>query len=101
LGGNLQGGGIDYHDVHFHDLRHELASRLAESPVAAIHDVAAVLGDANINTPLRYLGTTGRRIQNVMEPFRSTAGRGPPAGTSVATWSANGPPSGRSVTARS
>jgi len=44
-------------DLHFHDMRHECASRLAEGGVP-LHEIQALLGHASITTTQRYLNAT-------------------------------------------
>jgi integrase len=43
-------------DVHFHDLRHTAASRLATSSIP-IAEIARVLGHSQISTSFRYINT--------------------------------------------
>ena len=44
-------------DLHWHDLRHECGSRLAEGGVP-LHEIQELLGHATIVTTQRYLNAT-------------------------------------------
>lgn len=57
------------HDLHFHDLRREFASRLLEAPGVAPHEVSGWLGHANISTTSRYLKTTRVQLQHTAAKF--------------------------------
>jgi type I restriction enzyme S subunit len=50
-------------DLHWHDLRHEFASRLVEGGVT-ITEVAALLGHASVVTTQRYLSHTLARLKS-------------------------------------
>lgn len=56
-----------YHavDLHVHDLRREFACSLLESG-AALHDVQAFLGHANITTTSRYLQSAPVRLEQAL-----------------------------------
>ena len=43
-------------DLHFHDLRHECASRLYFDEGWTIYDVSILLGHADVKTTERYIG---------------------------------------------
>lgn len=58
------------HDLHFHDLRREFASRLLETK-ADLHDAKTLLGHANIATTSRYLESTPIRLTQVLERLDS------------------------------
>jgi integrase len=62
----------EIHDLHFHDLRREFASRLLESR-ADLHDVQMFLGHANITTTSRYLQSTPTRLERVLERMERDA----------------------------
>ena len=44
-------------DLHFHDMRHECGSRMAEGGVP-LHEIKALLGHSSITTTQRYLNAT-------------------------------------------
>ncbi len=67
------------HELHFHDLRREFASRLMESG-AAEHDVRDWLGHANITTTSRYLSSSAFRRQDVMKRFEAARQQAQSAG---------------------
>jgi integrase len=52
-------------NLHVHDLRREFACTLLESG-AAVHDVQAFLGHANITTTSRYLRSTPVRLEQAL-----------------------------------
>lgn len=47
-------------NLHFHDLRHEAASRLA--PCFSAHELAAILGHKTLNMVMRYYRPTGAEL---------------------------------------
>ena len=55
-------------DLHFHDLRREAASRLLEGGVPEQY-VQQILGHADLTTTSRYLATTRKGLQQVMERY--------------------------------
>jgi len=59
-------------DLHVHDLRREFACALLESG-AALHDIQAFLGHANISTTSRYLQSTPVRLQQALAKLESSA----------------------------
>ena len=59
-------------DLHFHDLRREFASRLADSG-AGLHDVQEFLGHANITTTSRYLRSTPVRLAKALERMEAAS----------------------------
>jgi integrase len=61
------------HDLHFHDLRREFASRLLESH-ADLHDVQMFLGHAAITTTSRYLQSTPVRLERALARLEESAG---------------------------
>jgi integrase len=64
-----------YHavDLHVHDLRREFACSLLESG-AALHDVQAFLGHANITTTSRYLQSAPVRLEQALTRMEAAAG---------------------------
>jgi integrase len=60
-------------NLQIRDLRREFGSSLLESG-AAIHDVSAFLGHANISTTSRYLQTTPARMQQALDRMEKLAG---------------------------
>ena len=63
-----------YHavDLHIHDLR-QFACSLLESG-AALHDVQAFLGHANITTTSRYLQSAPVRLEQALTRMEAAAG---------------------------
>ena len=59
-------------DLHFHDLRREFASRLADSG-SGLHDVQEFLGHANITTTSRYLRSTPVRLARALARMEASA----------------------------
>jgi integrase len=53
-------------DLHFHDLRRELACLLLESS-ADLHDLRDCLGHAHITTTSRYVRSTPTRLAQALE----------------------------------
>ena len=51
-------------DLHWHDLRHEALSRLAEDGVP-VHELQLLAGHASITTTQLYTHLTGERIRQV------------------------------------
>ena len=60
-------------DLHVHDLRREFACSLLESG-AALHDVQAFLGHANITTTSRYLQSAPVRLEQALTRMEAAAG---------------------------
>ena len=60
-------------DLHVHDLRREFACSLLESG-AALHDVQAFLGHANITTTSRYLQSAPVRLEQALSRMEAVAG---------------------------
>jgi integrase len=59
--------------LHFHDLRHSAATRLAQGGLP-ITDLARILGHANIQTTYRYVNATpetGARAVDILEQFQT------------------------------
>jgi len=54
--------GLDGKDLHFHDLRHEAASRLAERGDLELLEVAAVTGHKDLRMLQRYTHLSAMRI---------------------------------------
>jgi integrase len=52
--------------LHFHDLRHEAASRFLEAG-AALHEVQAILGHTNIQQTSAYLNASNEGLSAAME----------------------------------
>jgi hypothetical protein len=71
----LTGAGAPYHavDLHIHDLRREFACSMLESG-AALHDVQAFLGHANITTTSRYLQSALVRLEQALTRMEAAAG---------------------------
>jgi site-specific recombinase XerC len=59
-------------DLHVHDLRREFACSLLESG-AALHDVQAFLGHANITTTSRYLQSAPVRLEQALARMEQRA----------------------------
>ena len=55
-------------DLHFHDLRHEAASRWLEAGVP-LHHVRALLGHSNIATTDTYLNAIGVELQKSIRHY--------------------------------
>jgi integrase len=68
--------GIDG-DLHFHDLRHECGSRLAEGKVP-LHEIQALLGHASITTTQRYLNATLDSLKRSMSVLEGRSSSGHP-----------------------
>lgn len=66
-----EAAGID--DLHFHDLRHEWASRAADAG-AHDHDRRDILGHSSVNMTDDYTHASPRRMENVMELVASFEG---------------------------
>jgi integrase len=62
-------------DLHFHDLRHEAASRLLEGRWP-LHHVQQMLGHASIDTTNTYLNVTRLGLQESMRKLDDTRGHG-------------------------
>lgn len=70
-------------DLHVHDLRREFACSLLESG-AALHDVQAFLGHANITTTSRYLQSAPVRLERALARMERLAGFGDAPGAPAA-----------------
>ena len=60
-------------DLHWHDLRHECGSRLAEQGVA-VHEIQHLLGDASLVTTQRYLNATEEALRRSVKVLEQQVG---------------------------
>jgi integrase len=71
-------------DLHFHDLRHECGSRLAEGNVR-LHEIQALLGHASISTAQRYLNATLESLRRSMAVLDRRSSSGHPRGAAASS----------------
>ena len=60
-------------DLHWHDLRHECGSRLAEQGVA-VHEIQHLLGHASLVTTQRYLNATEEALRRSVKVLEQQVG---------------------------
>jgi integrase len=59
-------------DLHFHDLRHEAISRLAESNEYSLIDLQAITGHRDVRMLLRYSHLCSRKLAEKMDEVQGT-----------------------------
>ncbi len=60
-------------DLHWHDLRHECGSRLAEGSVP-IHEIQYLMGHSTLITTQRYLNTTLESLKKSVKVLEQQVG---------------------------
>ena len=60
-------------DLHWHDLRHECGSRLAEQGVP-VHEIQYLLGHASLVTTQRYLNATEEALRKSVKVLEQQVG---------------------------